>query len=186
MEEGKEIIELRFKALEQLFDQTDPSVLSQRELTTETEECIISNMDVVHMRKPVRLDLIFPPGSSTPPAPEIIAAVRHHFGYLLEEHKREAVIFIRHRRVSVVFAGVNVIFGIIYASILYLNPELAYNLAWLLLGGLIIILNWTTIWDTYEFFVYDGRLMHRRKKVMQKVLGSEIRVVMDDEPGSGS
>ena len=177
-EDGAEVIELRFKTFGQLLDADDPSIPSRRELTPEAEESIIGNMDVFPLKEPVRLEMHFPAGTVLPSSGEIIEAIRHHFSYLLSDHAREAVIFIRHRRVSVIFAAVNVIIGVIYASILYVDPELAYNLAWLLLGGLIIILNWTTIWDTYEFFVYDGRLMHRRKKVMQKVLGSEIRVVI--------
>jgi hypothetical protein len=175
-EEGKEVIELRFKAPEQFFDAADPSVPSRRELTEEAEESIIGNMDVFPMDKPVRLELFFPVGTELPSPAEIAEAVRHHFSYLLDEHKREAIIFIRHRRVSVIFATVNVIIAMVYTTILYWHPELSVNLSWLFLGALIAILNWTTVWDTYEFFVYDGRLMHRRKNILQKIIHSDIRV----------
>jgi hypothetical protein len=175
-EKGTEVIELRFKALEQFFDQSDPSSPSERELTPEAEESIIGNMDLFSIKKPVLLEIIFPAGAELPSSDEVISAVRHHFSYLLDEHKKEAFIFIRHRRVSVILASINVAIALIYATILYYYPELAINLAWLLLGGLIAILNWTTIWDTYEFFIYDGRLMHRRKKIIQKILNSDIRV----------
>lgn len=175
-EEGKEIIELRFKALEQFFDQSDPSLPPERELTPEAEESIISNVDVVHLNKPVRLDLVFPPDVQVSSTSGIEAATRYHFNYLLDEHKREARIFVRHRRASVILVAFNAILAIIFLTIYFHYPDLGSTLGGVLIGGLIIILNWTTVWDTYEFFIYDGRLMRRRKKVMQKIINSDIRV----------
>jgi hypothetical protein len=175
-DEGKEIIALRFKALEQFFDQSDPSGPATKELTPEAEESIISNADVVHLKKPVRLDLLFPPSSGMPSSTEIVAAVRHHFSYLLDEHKRETRIFIRHRRTSVFFTVFNALLAVIFLLIYAQHPDLTSTILGVLLGGLIIILNWTTVWDTYEFFIYDGRFNYRRRKLLRKIIASEIRV----------
>ena len=175
-EEGTEIIALHFKALEQFFDQSDPSGPATRELTPEAEESIISNVDVVHLRKPVQLDLLFPPSAGMPSSMEIVAAVRHHFSYLLDEHKRETRIFIRHRRTSVFFTVFNALLAVIFLMIYAQHPDLTSTILGLLIGGLIIILNWTTVWDTYEFFIYDGRFNYRRRKLLRKIIASEIRV----------
>jgi hypothetical protein len=56
------------------------------------------------------------------------------------------------------------------------HPDLTSTILGLLIGGLIIILNWTTVWDTYEFFIYDGRFNYRRRKLLRKIIASEIRV----------
>lgn len=185
-EEEKETIALRFKALEQFFDQSDPSDPSIRELTPEAEECIISNVDVVHLKKPVRLDLLFPPSAGMPSSSEIVAAVRHHFAYLLDEHKRETRIFVRHRRASVFFTVFNVFLAVIFLLIYSQHPDLTSTILGVLAGGLIIILNWTTVWDTYEFFIYDGRFNYRRRKLLRKIIASEIRVCAgkETEPGA--
>ena len=175
-EEGKEVIELRFKALEQFFDTSDPSEPSQRELTAEAEESILSNVDVVQLKKPVRLDLFFPPGTALPSTPEIVSAVRYHFNYLLDEHKKETRIFIHHRRTSVFLTVVNVLIAVIFLAFYLQHPDLTSTLGGVLLGGLIVILNWTTIWDTYEFFIYDSRSNYRRKKILQKIIATRIRV----------
>ena len=45
------------------------------------------------------------------------------------------------------------------------------------LGGLIVIMNWATIWDTCEFFIFDRRQQMQRKKLLNKIIDSEIRVV---------
>jgi hypothetical protein len=178
-EEEKEVIEFRFKALEQFFDQSDSSLPSERELTPEAEESIISNVDAVHLKKPVRLDLYFPSSAVMPSSSEIVAALRHHFNYLIDEHKRETQIFVRHRQASVILVAFNAILAIIFLTIYFHYPDLGSTLGGVLIGGLIIILNWTTVWDTYEFFIYDGRLMRRRKKVMQKIINSDIRVTCE-------
>ena len=46
----------------------------------------------------------------------------------------------------------------------------------LLLGGLITILNWVTIWHTYEYFVYEYRSLRRKRRIYRKIAGMEIRV----------
>jgi len=184
-EEGKEIIALQFKALEQFFDQSDPSGPATRELTPEAEESIISNVDVVHLNKPVRLDLLFPHSAGMPSSHEIVAAVRHHFNYLLELHKRDTRIFIRHRRASVILTALNALIAVIFLLIYAQHPDITSTIGGLLIGGLIIILNWTTVWDTYEFFIYDGRFNYRRRKVLRKIIASDIRVCIKKEAEAG-
>jgi hypothetical protein len=185
-EEGKEIIELRFKAPEQFFDQSDPSPPSVRELTPEAEESILSNVDVVHLKRPVRLDLYFPSSAGMPSSSEIVAALRHHFNYLIELHKRDTTIFIRHRRASVILSAFNALIAVIFLLFYSQHPDLTSTIGGVLIGGLIIILNWTTVWDTYEFFIYDGRFNYRRRKVLRKIITSEVRVCQDKEKAAGT
>lgn len=45
-----------------------------------------------------------------------------------------------------------------------------------LLTGLVTTLNWVTIWDTYEYFVYDYRREIRKRRIYQKLAGIGIRV----------
>ncbi len=37
----------------------------------------------------------------------------------------------------------------------------------LLLGGLVTILNWVTVWDTYEYFVYEYRQPEEKEDDLQ-------------------
>ena len=45
------------------------------------------------------------------------------------------------------------------------------------IGGVIIIMNWATIWDTYEFFIFDSREKRHRKKLLNKIIDADIRVI---------
>ncbi len=44
-------------------------------------------------------------------------------------------------------------------------------------GGIIIIMNWATIWDTYEYFIFDTREKRHRKKLLNKIIVSDIRII---------
>ncbi len=50
------------------------------------------------------------------------------------------------------------------------------SVAYLLLAGLFIVLIWVTVWDTYESFVYDYRLLYRKRKLYELISRSEVTV----------
>jgi hypothetical protein len=47
----------------------------------------------------------------------------------------------------------------------------------IVVGGIVVIMNWATIWDTYEFFIFDGREKSQRKKLLKKIIDAEINVI---------
>jgi hypothetical protein len=51
------------------------------------------------------------------------------------------------------------------------------SIAGIFLTAIIVIMNWATIWDTYEFFIFDGREKKNREKLLEKVIHGEIRVI---------
>ena len=72
-------------------------------------------------------------------------------------HKRDTAIFIRERRTALAFTGLNILIALLYIGYAYLNENWMSTIAGTLIGGLVIIINWATIWDTYEFFIFDAR-----------------------------
>jgi hypothetical protein len=174
---GRTVVSLIFKTKDQVLDPDDPSPLPKKELTQEAEDAILNNVFAYRLKKPVSLEIQIPlvpdPGSMK----EISDAIRNHFRFVLTEHKRDTTIFIRERRTALAFAGLNILLLALYGVYAYQHTEWAATTGAILLGGLIIILNWATIWDTYEFFIFDGREKSQRKKLLTKILDSEIRVI---------
>ena len=68
------------------------------------------------------------------------------------------------------FNGIVAILFVFYLNLDFENPVV------LLLGGLITILNWVTIWHTYEYFVYEYRSLRRKRRIYNKIAGMDIRV----------
>jgi len=46
-----------------------------------------------------------------------------------------------------------------------------------MLAGLVTILNWVTIWDTYEYIVYDYRRELQKYLIYRKLTEIDIRFV---------
>ena len=73
--------------------------------------------------------------------------------------------------------GFNFLLALIYVGFVYQNPDWETTIAGIFIGGLVIIMNWATVWDTYEFFIFDGREKSQRKKLLNKIIDAEINVI---------
>ena len=176
-EEGYTTVSLLFKTREQLLDPGDPSPPDRQELTEEAERSVLSNCDAVPMKKPVALEIRLPGDQVSGSETSIPDAVRHHFRYVLGEHEKEWVVFLRERRVSLAFTVLNILIAFLYIVTLYENEAFMTSFAGLVTGAVIVILNWATIWGTYEYFIYDGLERKHRLKLLRKILVAEIRVI---------
>jgi hypothetical protein len=176
-ENGRAIVRLIFKTKDQLLDPDDPSPLPKKELTQDAEDAILNNVFAYWLKKPVNLEIQVPLVPDPESLKEISDAIRNHFRFVLTEHKRDTAIFIRERRTALAFTGLNILIALLYIGYAYLNENWMSTIAGTLVGGLVIIINWATIWDTYEFFIFDGREKRQRKKLLNKSIDGEIRVI---------
>jgi hypothetical protein len=176
-ENGRPVVSLRFKTKDQLLDPDDPSSLPQKELTQEAEDAILNNVFYYNLRKPVTLEIQVPDISDQEGIKGISDAIRHHFRYLLTEHKRDTAIFVRERRTALAFTALNILIAFVFLGYGYLHENWETSLAGMFIGGLVIIINWATIWDTYEFFIFDSREKSQRKKLISKIINGEIRII---------
>jgi hypothetical protein len=176
-ENGRTIVSLRFKTRDQLMDPDDPSPPQKKELTQNAEDAIISNVFSYKLRKPVTLEIQVPDVSNPIAVTEISDAIRHHFRFLLTEHKRDTAIFIRERRTALALTAFNMLIALLYIGYSYQHENWETTITGIFIGGLVIIMNWATIWDTYEFFIFDGREKSQRKRLLNKIIDGDIQVV---------
>jgi hypothetical protein len=176
-ENGRTIVSLRFKTRDQLLDPDDPSPPSKKELTQDAEDAILNNVFAYWLKKPVNLEIQVPMVTDPGSMKEISDAIRHHFRFVLTEHKRDTAIFIRERRTALVLTGINILIALLYIGYAYVHEDWMATIAGTLIGGFVIIINWATIWDTYEFFIFDGREKSQRKKLLTKIIEGEILVI---------
>ena len=176
-ENGRTMVKLKFKTRDQLLDPDDESPIAERELTQDAEDAIINNVFAGRLKKPVTLEIQVADKPDPGSGKEISDAIRHHFRFILSEHERDTAIFIRERRMALAFTGLNILIAGIYGLYAYLHTGWIDTIGGILLGALVVIINWATIWDTYEFFIFDGREKSQRKKLLNKIIDGEIRVV---------
>jgi hypothetical protein len=176
-ENGRIIVSLKFKTRDQLLDPDDPSPLPEKELTQDAEDAILNNVFAYRLKKPVKLEIHVPMVPDPGSVKEISEAVRNHFRFVLIGHTRDTAIFIRERRTALAFTVLNILIALLYIGYAYLNENWMSTIAGTLIGGLVIIMNWATIWDTYEFFIFDGREKSQRKRLLNKIIDGEIQVI---------
>ena len=176
-ENGRTFVQLRFKTQDQLLDPDDSCPLQKRELTQEAEDAILSNVFADTLKNPLTLRIQVPGAADSSQATEITEAIRHHFRYILSGHERDWGVFIRERRTALAFTAFNILLGLVYGVYAYQHEEWMTSVTGQFIGGIIIILNWATIWDTYEYFIFDGREKRHRKKLLHKIIDAEITVV---------
>ena len=173
-ENGVVTLTIRFKSPDQLFDREDPSDLPDKELTERAEDAISGYMDEFPLRRPIRLVIELPAGAFTEKATTLIPeAVRRHFSNRSMDLDHDLLISRREGMYSALLMITNIIIAVVFVCLEFGNLG---TIPGLLLGGLITILNWVTIWDTYEHFVYDYRYLARKKRIFEKIIRMPIEV----------
>jgi len=167
--EGKIAIDMWFKMLDQLFDASDPFPFPEKELTDLAEDSIFEAVIDLNLRKDVDLLLHIPKGSVPPGEEDLVAnAVRRHFSFRLDDLTREKKSSWREGKVSVLLAMINAFVGVfVFYYLYYINPAPSFLSS--LFVGVFVVINWVTIWDTYEYFVYDWRKLWRKYRVYEKL-----------------
>ncbi len=172
--DGAVAIEFLFKSTDQLLDPDDPSLLPARELTEFAEEYIAGHLDGYNIKKIAGITVGLPRESlSRDTAALLPEAVRRHFSFRLRDLDDDMRVSRREGRISLALATLNAAIAILFVVVFAgrLDEPLVT-----LLTGLITILNWVTVWDTYEYFVYDYRRLERKRRIYRKLAGIDIRV----------
>jgi len=173
-QDGGAQIEFQFKALGQLIDTNDPSPLSEKELTEVAEDAIYTYTDKVGYRKPVGLVVRIPPSAEfSDTAASIPHAIRSHFTKRLNDLWIDRSISLREGKVSL---SLTVLTAFATFWVLWFYVEYSSSFFYLLLTGLVIIINWVMVWDTYEYFVYDWRLAWRKRRIYAKISQADVEV----------
>ena len=171
LEEGGEVtLSFRFKSIGQLIDPDDPSPLPEPELTELAEETFAGYLDEYRVKTPVSLvidlpTMDLPPGGST----LIPETVRRHFAAHIQSVTHDLVISRREGMYSLAIATGNALIAILFVYLAMSTETAIESFPIVLFAGFITILNWVTIWDTYEHFVYDYRSLWRKKQLCEKL-----------------
>ncbi len=171
---GTVYVEFRFKAVEQLLDPSDPSPLPNRELTEFAEEYIVDHLNEYRLQNLGGLIISLPEGRISPEmSVQLPDAISRHFMFRSTDIEHEIRLSLREGKISLAIAIPNAVIAVLFVGIFANSLE---SLIVILMGGLITILNWVTIWDTYEYFVYDYRHLVRKRRIYRKIPALEIRI----------
>jgi hypothetical protein len=174
---GTVILTFRFKALGQLLDEQDPTPLPHREMTGEAEEALAGYLDEYPVSKSASLILELPEGELEGLSPPLLVeSVRHHFGFRVDDLGHDLKLQWREGRYSLVLALVNLslLLLFVYYITVHAIPVESPNVVLVL--GILTIMNWATIWDTYEHFFYEYRNLARKRRIYRKITRIPVEI----------
>ncbi len=167
----------RFKGISQLLDEEDPAPLPQKELTEVADDTFLGYLHELTVRRVVRLVIEMPERDIPVEGGDAISqAIHSHFSFRLRDNAHEIIISWREGMYSLFVSLINFSFAVFvfwYSDAKGIDIEAFPTL---LFVGFITILNWVTVWDTYEHFAYDYLRLYRKRGIYTKL--SRIPIVV--------
>ena len=169
-EGGTVLFTFRFKALGQLFDEGDPTPLPEKELTEEAEEAIAGYLDEYRVGRPASLLIELPEKDLADGSSSLISeAVHHHFGFRYNDVTHDMKIHLREGIYSIMLLLGNVAVLLLFVYFASKNEIPMDTISIIIIIGFITIMNWVTVWHTYEHFMYDYRNLARKRWIFEKI-----------------
>ena len=167
---GTVLFTFRFKALGQLFDEGDSTPLPEKELTEEAEDALAGHLDEYKVSRPANLVIELPEKDITDVSPALITeGVHNHFRFRYDDVTHDMKIHLREGIYSIILLLVNVAILLLFAYYAAKN-EIPVDVIFVaIIIGFITIMNWVTVWHTYEHFMYDYRNLARKRWIFEKL-----------------
>lgn len=160
----------RFKVLGQLLDEEDPTPLPGKELTEEAEDALAGHLDEYRVSKPASLVIELPEKDLSGISPSLITgAVHHHFGFRQHDLTHDLRIARREGTYSLLLMLVNISLLLLFVAYVTVNEIPLESMKVVIILAFLTIMNWATIWDTYEHFLYDYRNLARKRRLYRKI-----------------
>jgi len=174
---GSVLFTFRFKALGQLFDEGDPTPLPDRELTAEAEDALAGHLDEYRVSRPSNLVIELPEKDIAGISPSLITeGVHNHFRFRYDDVTHEMKIHMREGIYSIILLLANVAILLLFAFLAAKNEIPLDTISITIIIGFITIMNWVTVWHTYEHFMYDYRNLARKRWIFEKITKIPIAI----------
>jgi hypothetical protein len=174
---GTVLFTFRFKALGQLFDEGDPTPLPEKELTEEAEDAIAGHLDEYRVGKSSSLVIELPEKDLADVSPSLITeGVQNHFRFRYDDVTHEMKIHRREGMYSIILLLANVAILILFVFFAAKNEIPLDAISVAIIIGFITIMNWVTVWHTYEHFMYDYRNLARKRWIFEKITKISVSI----------
>ena len=161
----------RFKTLGQLLDEGDPTPLPGKEMTEAAEDALAGHLDEYRVSKSASIVIELPEKdlADVPSSPLLIEAVLHHFGFREKDLTHDLKISRREGIYSLIVMVGNIALLLWFVFYVLKNEIPVDSGKIVIILGFLTIMNWATIWDTYEHFLYDYRNLARKRRIFRKI-----------------
>ena len=139
-------------------------------MTEEAEDAIAGHLDEYRVSKSARLVIELPEKSRGDVSSQIPESVRHHFGFRQDDLTHDLKISRREGTYSLTMMLGNIALLLLFVFYVTKNEIPVESVKVIIILGFLTILNWVTIWHTYEHFLYDYRNLARKRRIFRKII----------------
>lgn len=166
-----QLIEIKIKKINQLFNSFDPSPFLEKDLDDDAFEYIVAAVEEHPLKVKQKIIIHLPKKElKNIPEQEIRNAIHHHFGY----RKKLAEKSVRHK---IEEGQLSFIVGIIFLTVCLVASKLIFTgeglFSNIMHEGLIII-GWVAMWKPISNILYDWWPINKEKKTYDKISKMEI------------
>jgi hypothetical protein len=170
------VIEVRVRALEQLFNSMDPSPFHEKELDPDAVDYIVGSAKELPDQSPAVLRVYVDQSTALPEEDRILEeAVRAHFARQSQHSRRELRELLRRGWTSLViglaFLGASVVAGEFIMRQMAERPLATVLRESLLIGG------WVAMWRPMEIFLHDWWVIRDERRIYDRLGQMAVRIV---------
>ena len=167
-------IEIRLRAINQLFNSMDPSPFHEKDLDHDAEEFILSWVQEYHRHDPVTLVIhVTEPVDSPGARGEVERAVHNYFAYRAKLNRLDFRHMMKQGRISlmigVTFLTICIGLGNLIAGWTHAPWSQLLREA-LMIGG------WVAMWRPLQTYLYDWWPLRRRGQIFEKMSGMAVEL----------
>ena len=173
--QGKRLIEVRIKDVQQLFDARDPAPFRDRDLDDDFVEYVVSSAKEFSLITPLKILIYIEELESKELQKEsIVEAIQSYLSYQIDLQRGNLKTYINRAQIFLIIGIVTLISCLAIAQNIHV-PEPPGAMGILREG--IIIFGWVSIWKPIELVLFDWYPIYEKVKFYKKLLDTEIEIV---------
>ena len=160
-------IEIRLRAINQLFNSMDPSPFHEKDLDHDAEEFILSWVQEFHRHDPVTLVIhVTEPVDSPGATKDVERAVHHYFAYRAKLNRLDFRHMMKQGRISLVIGVTFLTICIVLGNFIAGWVDAPWSL---LLREALMIGGWVAMWRPLQTYLYDWWPLRHRGQIFEKM-----------------
>ena len=139
-------------------------------MTEEAEDALAGHLDEYRVSRPSNLVIELPEKDIINVSSSLITeGVQNHFKFRYDDVSHDMKIHLREGIYSIMLLLGNVAVLLLFVYYATKNELPLDAVSATLILGFITIMNWVTVWHTYEHFMYDYRNLARKRWIFEKI-----------------
>ena len=172
--EKVQLIEIKIKKVNQLFNSFDPSPFLEKDLDDDAFEYIVSSVGEHNLRVKQRIVIHLPKNQKSKISEEEIRrAIHHYFEYKEMLAEKSIKLKIQEGQMSLVIGCVFLTACLLLRQIIISDVE---NIAVNIIAEGLIIGGWVAMWKPISELLYEWWPLRKEKKIFNKIANMEIEI----------